>query len=314
VRERDTLIEMDDRAYRRSLERARIALLGSQIEYATQVHSPFLGVADSAAAAKLLNEACNQLSLLRDDPHLRAGDARDVERRIRHWEAEVAYHSSDRLDVLAHKSGLSEAREAFERAQEDFAQTIIVAPFAGQLTDIRAVPQQYLHQGDVLCTLVDPASLVFEADILESELARIREGQQVDVELLGYPGRILRAVVSAVNPRVAPDGRGIRLQASFARDLTNRTIRVFPGMYAKGTLHTAIVNNGVVIPRDAVLVRNDRNVVFVVRGGRAEWRYVETGARNDTEIQILQGVHPGERVIVEGHATLVHQAPVIERP
>jgi RND family efflux transporter MFP subunit len=187
----------------------------------------------------------------------------------------------------------------------------MVAPFAGRLTDTRIVPQQYLHQGDAVCTLVDPASLVFEAEILESELARIRVGQQVDVDLLAYPGRMLRAIVSAVNPRVAAEGRGIRLQASLepAPDT-----RVFPGMYARGTVHTALLDEGVIIPRDAVIARNDRDVVFVIRGGHAEWRYVHTGARNETEIQILHGVSPGERVIVQGQTTLVHQAPVVERP
>ena len=64
------------------------------------------------------------------------------------------------------------------------------------------------------------------------------------------------------------------------------------------------------VPRPAVLERSRRLLVFVARGGRAEWSYVETGLESDGEIEITSGVAPGDTILVDGHLTLAHGAPV----
>jgi hypothetical protein len=79
----------------------------------------------------------------------------------------------------------------------------------------------------------------------------------------------------------------------------------------------------VVVPAAAIVQRGSirREVVFVLRDadslgrGRAEWRYVATGLRNETHVEILStdelpGLRPGERVLVGGHVYLAHDVPV----
>jgi HlyD family secretion protein len=71
------------------------------------------------------------------------------------------------------------------------------------------------------------------------------------------------------------------------------------------------------VPTRAIIERDGRPLVFVVKDGRAQWTYVLPGRSNGRETEILpdstSGIIPvniGDRVIVEGHLTLTHDAPV----
>jgi hypothetical protein len=69
------------------------------------------------------------------------------------------------------------------------------------------------------------------------------------------------------------------------------------------------------VPRSAVLIRDDRPLIFKVAGDRAQWLYVTTGLENDAWIEITE-VHsggslaPGEQVVVSDHLTLAHEAKI----
>ena len=64
------------------------------------------------------------------------------------------------------------------------------------------------------------------------------------------------------------------------------------------------------VPADAVLVRQGRDLVFRIADGRAEWVYVEVGARSGNYVEVTEGLQPGDRVAVAGHFALAHDAPV----
>jgi len=64
------------------------------------------------------------------------------------------------------------------------------------------------------------------------------------------------------------------------------------------------------VPREALLNRNERDLVFVVQNGLAKWRYVDIGVGNSEYVEILNGVQPGDSVIVEGHYSLGHDVKV----
>jgi len=72
-----------------------------------------------------------------------------------------------------------------------------------------------------------------------------------------------------------------------------------------------------VVPARAIIERDGRPLVFVVKDGRAQWVYVTPGHTNGTETEIQPdsstgeaGVAPGDTVLVEGHLTLTHGAQV----
>jgi len=90
-------------------------------------------------------------------------------------------------------------------------------------------------------------------------------------------------------------------------------------MYARVSLEARRFPDRILVPRAAVLERDRRTMLFAFEGdgntGLAKWRYVTTGLANDSVVEIVPNsetemVIPGERVLVDGHYTLIHDARV----
>jgi multidrug efflux pump subunit AcrA (membrane-fusion protein) len=81
-------------------------------------------------------------------------------------------------------------------------------------------------------------------------------------------------------------------------------------MYADVAIEGAQIADRLVVPRRAVLERDRKLLVFRASKGRAEWQYVTTGLESDEAIEITSGLSPGDTVLVGGHLTLAHGAPV----
>ena len=152
-------------------------------------------------------------------------------------------------------------------------------------------------------------------DAYESDLTWIRYAQEVQFEAEAYPGEVFRGRINTINPRVDPETRTARVTVL----LSNPDGRVKPGMYARVSIEAESIPDQILVPRVAVLERDRRTMLFVFEGegdqGRAKWRYVTTGAENDSLVALVPDpetsmVEPGEIVLVDGHHYLVHDATV----
>jgi HlyD family secretion protein len=88
-------------------------------------------------------------------------------------------------------------------------------------------------------------------------------------------------------------------------------------MYADVKLEATRLPGRRLVPTRAIIQRDNRPLVFVVRDGRAQWVYINPGRSNGIETEVLPDsstglipVEVGDDVIVEGHLTLTHDAPV----
>jgi multidrug efflux pump subunit AcrA (membrane-fusion protein) len=81
-------------------------------------------------------------------------------------------------------------------------------------------------------------------------------------------------------------------------------------MFATVLLESEILPSCLLVPKDALLVRDQRTLVFIAQRGLAKWQYVEVGEENERFIEIRSGILVGDTVIVGGHYTLSHDAKV----
>jgi len=65
-----------------------------------------------------------------------------------------------------------------------------------------------------------------------------------------------------------------------------------------------------VIPKEALVLRDSRKVVFTLNNGRAQWAYVQTGLENSRNYVVTEGLNAGDSVIYEGSINLAHGSPV----
>lgn len=220
--------------------------------------------------------------------------------------------SQTRLDAFVIRSGLAAARVRLDRAKLARERATITAPFSGVIDRVNAVIGDRISAGAEIGMVVDLENLRIEAAVLEHDLPLIKVGGEAVITSAAIPGQAVAGRVEAILPLVDSTTRAGR---AFVRAQTDGTLR--PGMYADVRLEASRLTNRRLVPARAIIERDGRPLVFVVRDGRAQWTYVTPGRSNGSLTEILPDsvsgqipVNPGDRVIIEGHLTLIHDAPV----
>jgi len=225
---------------------------------------------------------------------------------------------AERQRLARVRSGLTAAESEVERARRNLDRTRVGAPFAGQIADVAVVPGAHLRQGDTIATVVDLSRLDVDVNVLESEVGALEVGRDTEVRFAAFPGEVFAGRVVTINPMVDEDSHTTRVTVL----LNNPQARVLPGMYAEVRIAGRLYEDRVFVPRDAIVERDRRDVVFVFEPekegsdtGRAKWRYITTGLENDRHVEVVPSedtemVEEGEIVLVDGHTTLAHDARV----
>lgn len=220
--------------------------------------------------------------------------------------------TGERLRNAEVRSGVETARVRLERAKYERERASIEAPFDGTIDDLHVSPGERVSAGQEIGKLVDLDHLRIDAAVLEHDLALIRSGGEAIITTAAAPDRPVRGRIETVLPIVDSATRAGR---ALIRLSGNGVLR--PGMYADVRLEATRLTNRIIVPARAVIERDNRPLVFVVRDGRAQWTYIQPGRSNGLETEVLPDsatgqvpVSPGDMVLVEGHLTLTHDAPV----
>lgn len=213
------------------------------------------------------------------------------------------------------RANLDGAEVAVRRAEINLARTRVSAPFGGRVANLKVVPGQHVTAGEELLTIQAMDPIRISAQVLEGEIGFLTPGRPARVTFAAFPGEVFEGVIETINPVVEQQTRTARVSVT----VRNPQGRFLPGMYARAELAARRFPDRLLVPRDAVLQRDvdRREMLFVFEDGRAKWRYVLTGLRNSEYVEILENpdepdwiVAPGETVLVAGHYTLTHDAPV----
>lgn len=224
----------------------------------------------------------------------------------------------ERVEAARARSGLARAEVALERARHELAQTTVAAPFPGFVADVVASPGEFVAAGEEVLTLVDLHPIRVEVQVPESELRWLAVGGGARVRLPALPDEEYAGQIAAINPVVDPESRTGRVTVS----VSNPEATIRPGMYARVTLEGRSFADRVLVPREALVEREGRTLVFLFQPlpdapgqGVAKWVYVTPGLGNTREVELVAIdetplAEPGSTVIVGGNYTLVHDARV----
>jgi RND family efflux transporter MFP subunit len=220
--------------------------------------------------------------------------------------------TGERLRNAEIRAGLEGARVALEQRKYERERATITAPFSGVMDEIRVAVGERLTTGQEIGKVVDLDHLRIEAAVLEHDLPLIRVGGQAVVTTAAAPDHPVSGRIAAILPIVDSTTRAGR---AVIRAGGGGVLR--PGMYADVRLEATRLPDRIIVPATAVIERDGRPLVFVVREGRAQWVYIFPGRSNGTETEVLPDsasgqipLKPGDVVLVEGHLTLTHDAPV----
>lgn len=229
--------------------------------------------------------------------------------------AEANFERADTL--LRQRSGTERARDealaarqsaraSVELAKTRLDKTVIRAPFAGVL-GLRSVSVgEFVNRGEELVTLqsIDPLKVDFR--VPETFLAHVRVGQAVAVTVDALPGRSFTGTIYAADPQVDVNGRAIRLRARIA----NADGALRPGLFARIVIAARQREGASLVPESALVPQGAQRFVFKVVDGKAVRTQVKPGQRRPGEVEIVEGLRPGELVVAAGHQRLRDGVPV----
>lgn len=202
------------------------------------------------------------------------------------------------------RSGLSNTEIELQKAGTDLSYTSLPAPFSGQIANLKAKAYNYSSSFEYFCTLIDDRELLVDFLVLEQELSFIRSSKSLKIkpfndESLSYSGTIV-----SINPLVDKSG-----MISVKAMVQNKNLKLLDGMSVKVTVQQSVPNQ-LTIPKNALLERQGRKVVFTAKANLAYWNYVEVAYENSTEYAIKTGLKPGDMVIYKGNFNLAHDKPI----
>lgn len=306
VEKDQVLFIIDDREFVIALREAQDHLLDRQIEYNLMKAGPTPDPAADPPLKDLLHELEKQFQQSKEAFAKNEITEREFTLIRREYQTMLTSLQARREEVIANKSGLAQAERQYERAQLNLAHTRVRAPFAGYIANFDIEEGMIAQTGREYLKVVDLFTMHIEVGIIESELPSIRQGARAYVRFPALGDRRFEGRVITISPYIHPETRTARVTVS----VPNPEGVIKAGMFAHVEIVTDEIRNALVVPRDALLVRDQRQLVFRIENNVAKWHYVTTGRRNPDYIQILQGISPGDTIAVSGHYTLAHDARV----
>lgn len=223
--------------------------------------------------------------------------------------SDTASVPEDVLSLAEIRSGYSSAQNAFRKAERALKGTVITAPFSGKAADVKLKPWDKCGS-DPFCTLINDSSFDVTFTVLESEYSSIEKGQTVRVSLFGQAGKETVGKITSINPVIDENGQ-IDVTATISGGRGE-----LDGMNVK-IIAEKVIAQQYVVPKKAVVIRDNLEVLFRYHDGKAEWVYVKTTGANGEEYAIVANeergaeLHDGDRIIVSGNLNLADGSEVV---
>ncbi len=308
VQKGDLLLQIDKREQQIRLEEAKAALLIARADHAVKsIDSGNLPPPDTTALSAA------RARLMRAESDFEGGTITQAELQHarREFESINVLSGSLRNEVQAVNSNLVQSEQQVARAQLELSRTQLIAPFSGRIADLVVEEGQQIGPGTKVMTLLEDYRMKVDVDVLEADLVHLGIGASATVVVPSFSDEVLLGRVYSINPMVdAGTGFG-RVTVA----LSNPGGQLISGLYADVALETERLIDRLVVPSNALLVRDGRDLVFKILEGRGFWTYVDILVRsgNFAEIKGTGGasiIEPGDSILVAGHLNLAHDVPL----
>lgn len=173
----------------------------------------------------------------------------------------------------------------------------VTAPISGYVVEKSVVDGSAVAAGERVMRIAGLDTVWIEAELYESELPLVTEGQRAEVGLTYLPGKRYEGTITYVYPYLDP-----RTRTGQARiELANPELELKPDMYANVVIDVDL-GERLAVPRSAVVYTGRRRLVFVDLGeGRLRPQPVELGARAGDWFEVLSGLRAGDHVVTSGN-------------
>lgn len=218
--------------------------------------------------------------------------------------ADTANIPDEVLNTFRIRSGYNRIVYEFQMAKYRLEAATLIAPFAGKIANLTTMENNKPAQNNYFCMLIDDSEFVAEFPILEHELNDVKTNMPVRIIPFAADSVVYSGIITQINPMVNING-----QILVKANIKNTKNKLLDGMNVKAIIEIE-VENQLMIPKQAVVMRAGKEVVFTYENGLAKWNYVKTGFENITSYSIVEGLEVGDSIITDGNLNLGHDAEV----
>ena len=188
------------------------------------------------------------------------------------------------------------ARARMEAIRVRLSDRVVTAPFAGVLGFRSVSPGTLVQPGTVITTLDDVTTIKLDFSVPETFLAALAPGQAIDAKSAAYPEQVFQGVVTSLDSRVDPLTRAIMVRA----EIPNPERRLKPGML----MSVEVINRprtSLSVPEVSLSALRERMFVYRVDAQNVAHEVeVRIGTRRAGEVEIVEGLAEGDRVVTDG--------------
>ncbi len=242
---------------------------------------------------------------IRAELDLAEANLRERRSRYGRLEALAASQVVSEVELEEIQAQLQVAEAQVNSARARLEDTIIRAPFSGEVGLRRVSVGGLVQPNTIITTLDDTAVMKIEFSVPEEYLSVMREGLDILASAAAWPNRAFTGTVASVDSRVDPMTRSLAVVAQ----MPNADRALKPGMFLQVDISRRR-DNVVLAPEGALVPRQGRQFVYVVEEGRAEERQVSLGSRRPGQVEITGGLEPGEQIVTQGVQRIRDGLPV----
>ncbi len=209
--------------------------------------------------------------------------------RNRYIELEKTYEArkasvqaaEDQLRQL--KAQIQALRADLNLAKRDLDETVLRAPFSGEILRRLVSRGQFLKENTPVATLVQTRPLRLRALVPESAAGHIASGQEIEFRTDALPDKSFHGIVEEISPSLDTQARTLEVEARVRED----DPRLRPGMFVKVSIVVDRQATVLMVPREAVYEIAGLKKVFTIEDGKAVERRVRTGIEQDGWVEII---------------------------
>ena len=212
--------------------------------------------------------------------------------------------------IASIRSGYTSASNSLEKTHFALRNSVLRAPFSGRIADLK-LKQYDKVSSEAFCTIIDDSSFDVDFTVMESEYSFLELGLAVRVIPYSNKDKQLIGKIMNINPAVDKNGQvSVRAKIDGGNSLVD-------GMNVKVIVEKPVLNK-LVVPRSAVVVRDNLDVLFTYTDdGKAHWTYVNIIMSNEDSYVVEANTDrgstllEGDKVIISGNLNLADDSSVV---
>lgn len=198
-------------------------------------------------------------------------------------------------DLETAEAAMREAEAQYAAAQKMLDESTVRAPFDGTVANRYVQAGDRLGIGDPVLRVVDTRELEFEATVTTTDVAQVRVGAPVVLDVTGYEKAAIEGRIARINAAADPATRQVKVYVA----VPNASGRLVSGLFASGQVVLKRTRQALAVPMAGIRTDGPKTFAWVIAEGRAAQCPVTTGIRDEARdrVEVLTGLQMGQQVI-----------------